>query len=300
MIRRKMFGFALLSATLGFIVSIPAVFAQPAQVAAPIHIGLVNAFFNDVPPTLIDIAVEPFGIMMKQTTGFEGKLSHKDDAFEVARKLNDNHLQIGVFHGHEFAWMQQKYPKLTPLMVAVNQYRDVRAFVIVHKNNPARSIADLRGKAFDMPEGTKEHCRICLGKHCTDNATRDPKAFFKTIEKSKSSIAALDNVFRGKMEAVLVDTIALEFYKEIKGAAFFQYNLRVLQQSESFPAPVIVYKEGMLDNVTLKKFRDGLANAHKTPDGQDMMKMWQIDRFEDCPKNYPQQLATTLKAYPAP
>src|SRR5207249_2663645 len=94
-------------AMMAFAVSIPAVSAQPPKEAS-IQIGMVRAFFNDVPDVLVSIAVEPFGDLMKQATGLEGKLHYNDQVFEVARKLNANELQVGVFHGHEFAWVQKK------------------------------------------------------------------------------------------------------------------------------------------------------------------------------------------------
>ena len=109
----------------------------------------------------------------------------------------------------------------------------------------------------------------------------------------------MDDICRGKCDAVVVDTIALEFYKEIKGP-FFQQNLRMLQQSNSFPPPVIVVKEGVLDQATLTKFRDGLANANKLENAEEVMRMWQIEGFEAVPQNYGKMLTETLKAYPAP
>ena len=298
MTRRKMIGFALLSAVYGVVFSTPAL-AQPAKDAAPINIGLVKAFFNDVDPTLISIAVEPFGKLMKDAVGLEGRLDFKDDAFEIARKLDKGDLQVGVFHGHEFAWIQKKHPALRPLMIAHNQFREVKAYVIVHKDNPATSVKDLRGKTFDIPVATKEHCRVFIDKACGDNNVANANAFFKSVAKSKTSIAAMDNVCFGKMDAVLIDTISLEFYKEIKGPSFKHY-LRVLAESHSFPAPVIVYKDGALNEATLQKFRTGLAEAHKNPDGEDILRMWQIHRFEPLPTDYSKSLAVTLERYPAP
>jgi ABC-type phosphate/phosphonate transport system substrate-binding protein len=273
-------------------------YAQPAK-NATINIGLASAFFYDVPETLVTIAVEPFSALMKQTTGLDGILLYKDDAFEVARKLEKGELQVGVFHGHEFAWLQKNHPRLKPLMVAVNVHRDVSAYVIVNKNNPAKSIIDLRGKTLDMPEGTKEHCRVFLEKHCADNAQQNIKSYFKTVSKTKSAIQAIDNVAFGKVDAVLIDTITLEFYKNIKGPAFNNF-CRVLGQPGTFPPPVIVYKEGGVDAPTLAKMHSGLNDAHKLDDAQDLFKMWQLDRFLPVPNDYSRSLTESLKAYPLP
>jgi ABC-type phosphate/phosphonate transport system substrate-binding protein len=300
MTRRKMLGCALLGAALGFAVSMPSASAQPPKAAEPLKLGMVKTFFHDLPDVVVKIVTEPFGELMKQTTGLDGSLSIGEDAYGTAAQLDSNQLQFGVFHGHEFAWVQKKYPNLKALMVVVNRQHDVRAFVVVHKNSPAESLTNLRGKIIDVPAQTKEHCRVYLGKHCGDNAQNDPKAFFAKIARSDSFVDALDDVCKGKAQAAVVDTITLAFYKEIKGPCFAK-NLRILQHSEkAFPPAVIVYKQGALPAATLSQFRDGLLKAHKNPVGADMMKMWSIDGFELPPETFSQMLADSLKTYPSP
>ena len=282
----------------GLIGSMPLVSADPPRETELIRLGMAKSFFNDIPKLLVDFVIDPFKPMMKTTTGLDGELFAHYDAFEMAQKLNDKQLHLGVFHGHEFAWVQQKYPELRPLMVAMNKYRDVRVYLIVKNDNPAKSIADLRGKNLALPLASKEHCRVFLERMCTDNAQPDPKAF-ATIVKSGSCDAALDDVCRGKMQGAIVDTNALEHYKEYKEYCF-KNNLRILQQSPSFPAAVIAHKLGVLSDETLAKFTGGLERAHTSEVGLDMMKMWKIAAFERIPADYTRQLADILKVYPSP
>ena len=58
--RRKKFGYALLSAAFGIALSIPS--AAPAQHkdGTPLKLGMVKAFFNDLPGVIIDVATQPF------------------------------------------------------------------------------------------------------------------------------------------------------------------------------------------------------------------------------------------------
>jgi ABC-type phosphate/phosphonate transport system substrate-binding protein len=98
---------------------------------------------------------------------------------------------------------------------------------------------------------------------------------------------------------VLVDTIPLEFYKNIK-AGVYNKNLRVLKKSDPYPAPVIAYKEGTFDAATLKLLRDGLLNADKCPDGKALLRDWMINRFETVPADYQKSLNAVLKEHPLP
>lgn len=299
MTRRKLFAFALFAAALGFTASLPTVSTAQPKADAPIKIGMVKTFFTDLPDGLIKLVTDPFPALMKNVAGLDGELSFKDDAFGTADKLDAGKLDLGVFHGHELAWLQQKYPKMKPLMVVANNKHDVRAIVVVSMNSPAGKLADLRGKTIAVHAQSKEHCRVFLGKECSDNAQGNWHSFFKKVEKSDTPTDALNDVARGKVDAAVVDTIGLDFYKDIKGPAFNKH-LRILAQSEAFPSAVIVYKDGAIPPATLKKFCDGLLTATKNPDAAPLLKLWNIDGFELPPANYAQHLADCLKAYPAP
>jgi ABC-type phosphate/phosphonate transport system substrate-binding protein len=266
--------------------------------AAPLRIGMVQTFFNDVPPPLVQIVIDPFGTIMRETTGLAGELLVGGDAFTVARQLGDGKLQLAVFHGHEFAWVQHKHPELQPLMVAINAQRAVRAYVLVRKDSPASAFADLKGKEVAVPKRTREHCRVYLEGHCKDDGHCGAKEFFGTVAGPANIEAALDQLCGGKVDAVVVDSIGLEFYKALKPGCFAR--LRVLNKSDAFPAPVIAYRQGSLDEPTLSRLRDGLRGAHKTDMGRDMMRTWKITSFEPVPDDYPQALAACLKTYPCP
>ena len=298
MTRRKLFAITLASLTVGFVALLGSAPAQPAA-DKPIQLGMAKTFFNDLPQVFIDIAVSPFGEMLKKTTALEGKLITSDGPTEVAQKLNNGQTQIGVFHGFEFAWAQKQYPQLQPILIAVNKHRDVRTFIVVQKDNPAKTIAHLRGKTLAWSLGTKEHCRAYIDRKCTDNNQQNPGAFFAKIARSKSAEDSLDEVCRKEVDAAIVDTIALEYYKDIN-LPRYTVNLRILQQSESFPEVVIAYKKGVLNEATLSKFREGLLKAHEDKDGREMMTMWHIHAFESVPANFTKSLADFMKEYPAP
>src|SRR5437016_3344368 len=87
MTRRNLLGCTLLCTALGFALALPS--AAPAQYkdGEPLKLGMVDAFFTDLPKAVVDLVTAPFGELMKQTTGLDGKLCTGDDCFGVARKL---------------------------------------------------------------------------------------------------------------------------------------------------------------------------------------------------------------------
>src|SRR5271163_65869 len=85
--------------------------AQQAQAPpGPVKIGLVNSLFRDVPTSLVQVFAPPFQNFMRDQTGLEGQVLIAGDAEDLGKLLHDNQMQLGVFYGFEFAWVQQKYP----------------------------------------------------------------------------------------------------------------------------------------------------------------------------------------------
>ena len=123
--------------------------ADAASQTKPIQIGMAKSYLEEKPKSYVDIATEEFKEVLKKTTGLDGELVSKFDAFEVAAKLDGKQLDFGVLHAHEFAWVQKKHPDLQPLLIAVNKQHAERVHLIVHKKNAAKTIADLRGLTPD-------------------------------------------------------------------------------------------------------------------------------------------------------
>src|SRR5437870_3775925 len=95
--------------------------AEPATPSKLVRIGLVNSLFRETPPSLINILSKPLKTLMESQTGLTGNLELGGDAIALGQALKDNKVQLGVFHGFEFAWARLHHPNLKPLVIAVSQ-----------------------------------------------------------------------------------------------------------------------------------------------------------------------------------
>jgi ABC-type phosphate/phosphonate transport system substrate-binding protein len=259
--------------------------------SAPLKVGMAQSFFHDMSKPLIESVTDPFVAIMRETAGLTGELVIGGDAFAVAQQLKDNKLQMSLFHGFEFAWVQQKYPELRPLMITVNAKQPVRVYVLVPRDSAAKSFADLKGKNLAIPKRTKEYCRYLV-----ERLSGGSKTFFGLVVPSLNVETALDDLVQKKHHAVVVDAAGLEFYKDLNPGRFDK--LRVLTQSEVFPPMVIAYRPGSVKDEILAKARSGLAAAHKTERFREMEKTWNITSIEPVPDNFAQTLAASLKTFP--
>jgi ABC-type phosphate/phosphonate transport system substrate-binding protein len=291
-------GCALLLALAGLVgILVPASGAERTDSAEGVRIGMVKTLFRDLPESAAMAMMRPFGALMHAQTGVQGQLVPGGDAEALGRQLAEDKLQLGIFHGIEFAWARQKFPELRPLMIAINQERHLRAFLVVRADQSITGFADLKGKVVALPRGTRQHCHVYLKHHC-QQCGGDMQEYFTKVTVPANCEEALDDVVDGVVQATVADTFVIDCYKRRKPGRFAK--LKLLEQSEVFPAAVIAYKPGTLDDATLGRFRHGLVNASRNAGGRQLLTLWKLTAFEPVPDDYEQTLADSAKAYPCP
>jgi len=273
--------------------------ANEKEEAAPeyIRIGMINSLFRDISPATRQMSLQPFSSLVRSQTGLDGRPVLAGGALALGKQLQENKVQLGVFHGFEFAWAQEKYPELRPLVIAVNRHRQLRANVVVRHDSAVKSLADLKGKKLALPRGSREHCHVYLESFCAKNGTTT-KAYFGEIVTHDNVEEALDDVLRRKVDAIVVDGVSLECYGLLKPGC--HSGLKVVEQSPAFPAAVVAYRQGAVDEAKLARFRDGLIKANQDTRSRELMFMWRLTAFEAVPADYQESLTAIRKAYPCP
>jgi ABC-type phosphate/phosphonate transport system substrate-binding protein len=291
--RHVVFGIGPLTIALLAVAGLPA--SEDAGASGTVRIGLVRSLFRDLPESMVQVLMQPFGSLMRAQTGMNGEILFSPDALDLGRCLDEGKMDLGVFHGFEFAWAQQKYPDLRPLVIAINKHRHLNANLVVRSDCDAASLADLKGKVVGLPRLGREHCRLFLERQCLACGA-EPRNFFAKVVVPRNVEDGLDDVVRGKLQAVVVDNLALECYAQVKSGCFAR--LKVLKRSEIFPAAVVAYRQGAIDDAKLARFRDGMVGAVQNERSRDLLTLWKLTAFEDVPADFPQTLANIARAYP--
>src|SRR5581483_3695979 len=112
--------FILLTALL---CTLPAYSTAEEKVASTnvVRIGMIDSLFRDIPESTVLAMMQPFQVLMETQTGVSGRLVPSGGAHALGLDLAEDRVQLGVFHGIEFAWARQKFPDLRPLMIAINE-----------------------------------------------------------------------------------------------------------------------------------------------------------------------------------
>lgn len=283
-------------ALLAFAVAAAAPTGPAARAADPaLTLGLVSGMFRDRQPAVIQVLARPFCDLVAKQVGAESRVELEDDAAALTDRLRDGKVQLGVYHGFEFAWAQQQCDDLVPLLVARPAGGGATAALVVPADGPAKAVADLADAAVLVPRGAKAHTLVFLDKlrdGLDAHAARPAAKADQTPEDVLTAVAA------GTAAAALVDGCALEGYKVLHPGG--GKALRVLAASEEFPPAVVCYRKGGLTDDQVKQVRDGLTACAKTPSGKVLMSLWNLEGFEAPPKGHQAALDAILKAYPPP
>jgi len=270
---------------------------RSAEKQKAVRIGMMRTIFKDTPDSLLQILMKPFSSVMESQTGLSGDLVMSPSYDKLGKQLCDGEIQVGVFHGFEFAWAKLKYPDLEPLMLAVNNKAILKSYVVVADNSGIKSVDDLKGKSVSFARGNREHCRLFL-EHRILPANTSSGKFFGKINLNADAEDAFDGLASGEVEVVLSDSAPWESFKLQKpGTAG---KLRVVMISEEFIPAVIGYNPKKLDQNIRDSFKNGMLSASGNPKSKRMLEFVKISSFETIPEDFNEQMSQMLKSYPAP
>src|SRR5438876_10378083 len=218
--------------------------SRPEPPAAPVRIGMLASRFRHAKPGMFDVQPKPFRSLVEAQTGLKSEMLLVPTAAELRRKMEAGTIQLGMFHGFEFAWVRLKQPALRPLTIVAPEH-PIRAFLVVPSSSPSTGFADLRGKTLALPTGSRAHSRLYLERSC-EALGRPPESFFARVTTPKTTEDALHDVAdNGEVNAAVVDSSAMQRFTERNpGRA---KRIKMIATSEVFPPSVVAYWEGSLD-----------------------------------------------------
>ena len=250
--------------------------------------------FKDVPKAMVDAAARPFQTMIQEKAGVKGSVEVVPNYKILAEKISAGTLDIGIFHGFEYAWVKDT-PGLVPLVATLPKCGKVQACLVVHKDSNVLDPKDLKGACIVVPASSKAHCYMYLERL---REKLPPGDCCPAKTPGLTPQEALSEVANERADAALVDVSSLIVLEKEAPATF--RNLRVLVQSEVLPSAVVVYRKDALDPKMVARVRTGLIDCVNTGPGKLFAMFWQLKGFEDVSPAYHAHVAKSLAAYPAP
>jgi ABC-type phosphate/phosphonate transport system substrate-binding protein len=185
---------------------------------------------------------------------------------------------------------------LKPLALAVNGQSYSMAFLLTRHDNPHKDFASVQGQSLTLATKSQPFLHLFLERQSALYG-KSTATFFSKISFADNVEDALDDVVDGVVQVAVVDLAARDAYKRRKPGRYKQ--LGVVGQSPPFPAAVVAYHAGALEESTLNHIQQRLLDTCRNEKGRTMLTLFRLTGFETVPANFDRILAETLKAYPA-
>jgi phosphonate transport system substrate-binding protein len=193
-------------------------------------------------------------------------------------------LEIGE---HDFSWIcsfpYAKYrdAKFFGLMaVPVFEGEPLyRSYIIVNKLSSQRTLADLEGRVFAYSD-PDSNSGYAVPRQMLNDLGRNPDRFFRHTFFTYSHTETIEAVAEQVADGAAVDSYVWEYLNRYQPQ--FTAKTRVIQRSEKFGFPPLVYRVG-IDEGLRARMTDALLGMEKDPEGRSLLADLMLDRFITAP-----------------
>lgn len=149
------------------------------------------------------------------------------------------------------------------------------SYIIVAKNSPITSFAELRGKSFAFTDPLSNTGKL-VPTYMLAKLKETPETFFKETIFTKSHDKSIKAVAQGIVAGAAVDSLIWEYMNATNPE--FTAQTRILQKSPPYAIPPVVVPAN-LDPEIKSRLKQAFLNAHLDPQGREILNKTRIDKF---------------------
>lgn len=217
----------------------------------------------------------------------------------LGAQVADGTVHIGVLWGIEYGWIRQRYPNLQPLAIAAgSDVLRLSAQLVVRRDTGVRSVQELPNPAR-MVKYRSESLIADLFLRELQSQRRAPT--FQSLPKVRGNLlSAVNAVLEGHADCLICDPYSLSALQQSQpGRA---KRLEAIQHSDKFPEAVLVgdpqhinrLRPGLWDHL-----QKSLIEFSDTTEGRELISYWKMQEFQLPPPSFLEEVALTVKKYPA-
>ncbi len=258
----------------------------------PIRVGLSALLFDEQSREQMLEQMKPFTKRVEKQVGVQSEFVIVDSLDALAKQLNDRVIQIAVLSGLHYGWVKPLCPEMKPMLTTAVEGGRLKSVVLVKKDAAFASLDQLRGQSLALPNRTQHFVRFFL-----EQETKQPMGDFFKVAPQRNVDDAIEAVIAGKVQAAALSESALQVFQERKPARY--QRLKILVESEPFPAPVVVFLDKNADRERIDKFSEALLKADDSTEGKQMLTLWRFNGFVRLPADFESQVNHIVQKYPS-
>ncbi len=168
------------------------------------------------------------------------------------------------------------YKKVKLIAVPVSNGKPFyQAYIIVNKNSPFKSFADLSGKSFAYTDPLSNTGKLYAIKLINDLG-RNPDNYFSKTILTYAHDNSIQMVSKQLIDGATIDGLIYEYFAKFQPERI--ENIRIIKKSDYFGIPPVVVPNGT-DEKEITKIQNILFNMDKDSVGKSILNNLLIDKF---------------------
>lgn len=149
------------------------------------------------------------------------------------------------------------------------------SYIIVPKESPARSFADLRGKRFAFTDPLSNSGKL-VPTYMLARLGETPESYFREFIFTKAHDKSIKAVAQQVVDGAAVDSLIWEYLSATSPE--FTAQTRIVEKSPPYAIPPVAVPRS-LDAGLKERLRAAFLGAHADPQGAELLRKMKIDRF---------------------
>lgn len=211
------------------------------------------------------------------------QMVHRRTYDEMDAMLERGEVDIAFICSAPYVKNRQKFGVELLAAPSVNGKTTYHSYIIVHKDSPIKSFAELQGRSFTFTD-PKSNTGKLYPTYLLKTMGRTPERFFKRIVYSYSHNKSVEMVAKKIVDAAAVESIVYEHM--LKQASPYANQTKIIKRSPAYGIPPIVVTKN-INPATKAKLHSAFLDMNKSPRGRAILDAMMIDGFVDVPdSNY--------------
>ncbi len=156
-----------------------------------------------------------------------------------------------------------------------------RSYIIVNKMSSHHTLADLQGRVFAYSD-PDSNSGYAVPRQMLNELGQNPDGFFRHTFFTYSHTETIEAVAERVADGAAVDSYVWEYLNRREPR--FTANTKIIQQSEKFGFPPLVYRVG-IDEGLRARMTDALLGMEKDAEGRALLAELMLDRFITAPSS---------------
>ncbi|CAB1057968.1 ABC transporter, substrate-binding protein (cluster 12, methionine/phosphonates) [Olavius sp. associated proteobacterium Delta 1] len=212
---------------------------------------------------------------LAEKLGREIQLVQRKTYREINQLISAGQIDLAFICSGPYASGREKFGFEALAMPRVRGSHLYQSYLIVNKDGPIQTLADLRGRTFAFTD-TESNTGKLVPTYWLGLEGERPVDFFDKTIYTYSHDNSIKAVALSLVDGAAVNGQVWEYYQHRD--PIFSAKTRVIRKSEPFGNPPVV-ASSRLPSQMKDRMRDLLYNMHQDPQGEKILEKLMIDRF---------------------